>query len=596
MNRKRYTEIAPEDVLLDQANLPAYDKTQLEGRIVQSVGGGVLYTMSFLIFFVMVVFLYSTYKTQVVEGSIYAEKAENNRFESVPIFAPRGAIHDRNNVPLAWNTTDEAGDVGNRFYTEDGGFGNLLGYVKYPRKDKAGFYITRDTQPVGGVEEYYNDVLSGKPGSLYVETNARGKLVSETKADFPVKGKDLRITIDSDIQKIIYASIKRASLESGYAGGVGLIVDVRDGSILSAVTYPDFDANVMTTATNTEMIKNYLSDSRSVFLHRYTSGLYAPGSIVKPVFALAALKEGVVTPEEKILSTGKLTVPNPYNKGAFTVFKDWKAHGYTNVREAIAVSSDVYFYTVGGGVPGKTGLGISKLRDYAKAFGMGEVFENSFFASKKSVIPDPEWKAKVFDGDVWRLGDTYNSSIGQYGFQISPIQALAMTTILANEGKRLPVFKVTEEEPTRFAELDKNRVDAGSAIYTEIHEGMRLTVTAGTAQLLNIGNTKIAGKTGTAQTGVNNSHFNSWFMGFWPYTNPKYAVVYLLEKAPKSTTRGAAFYLRDMFASCKEYDCDLTLPKEKRINIAPVVNTNTATETTSTTASEELPAETYEAR
>lgn len=587
--KRKYTEIAPEDVLLDQANLPDYDKTQLEGRIVQSVGGGVLYTMSFLIVSIVGIFLYSAYKTQVVEGAVYAEKAENNRFESMPIFAPRGAIYDRNNIPLAWNTSDEAGGVDSRFYTKDGGFGNLLGYVKYPRKDKSGFYITRDIQPVGGVEEYYNEVLSGKPGSLYIETNARGKLVSETQADLPVKGKDLHVTIDSEIQKIIYASIKRASQESGYAGGVGLIVDVRDGSIVSAVTYPDFDANVMTTATDTDTIKNYLTDSRSVFLHRYTGGLYAPGSIVKPVFALAALKEGVVTPEEKILSTGKLTVPNPYRKDAFTVFRDWKAHGYTNVREAIVVSSDVYFYTVGGGVPGKTGLGISKLRDYSKAFGMGELFENSFFSSKASVIPDPEWKAKVFDGDTWRLGDTYNSSIGQYGFQISPIQALAMTTILANEGKQLPVFKVTEEEPTRYATLDKSKVEAGKRIYTEIHEGMRLTVTAGTAQSLNIGNIKMAGKTGTAQTGVNNSHFNSWFMGFWPYTNPKYAVVYLLEKAPKSTTRGAAFYFRDMLESCKEYECDLSLPKDKRINNIPPVEALNATETTS----DELPT-TYE--
>lgn len=584
MKRNKYTEIAPEDILLDQANLPAYDKTQLEGRLVQSVGGGVLYTMSVLVLAIVGIFIYSVYKTQVIEGDLYAEKAENNRFESIPIFAPRGAIYDRNDIPLAWNISDENGGVGSRFYTKDGGFGNLLGYVKYPRKDKAGFYITKDIQPVGGVEEYYNKVLSGQPGSIFIETNARGKFVSETKADFPVKGTDLHVTVDSEIQKIIYASIKKASLESGYTGGVGLIVDVRDGSIVSAVTYPDFDANTMTSATDTETIQNYLTDSRSVFLHRYTSGLYAPGSIVKPVFAVAALKEHIVTAEEKILSTGKLVVPNPYKKDAFTVFKDWKAHGYTNVREAIAVSSDVYFYTVGGGVPGKTGLGISKMRDYANAFGMGETFENSFFASKKSVIPDPEWKARVFDGDIWRLGDTYNSSIGQYGFQISPIQALAMVTILANEGKQLPVFKVTEEEPTRFATLDASKVDVGQDIYTEIHEGMRLTVTAGTAQTLNIGNIKIAGKTGTAQTGINNSHFNSWFVGFWPYTEPKYAIVYLLEKAPSSTTHGAAFYLRDMFEACKAYDCDLSLPKKNRIN-----NTANIPTELESSVSEEIP-------
>jgi penicillin-binding protein 2 len=400
---------------------------------------------------------------------------------------------------------------------------------------------------------------------LYIETNAVGKTVSETKADFPLKGKDLHLTIDSDIQKTMYASIRRASEESGYTGGVGLIVDVRDGSILSAVTYPDFDANIMTVATDTAAIQKYLTDSRSVFLHRYTSGLYAPGSIVKPVFALAALNEKIISPREKILSTGSLSVPNPYNKDKPTIFKDWKAHGYTDVREAIAVSSDVYFYTVGGGVPGQVGLGISKLRDYAKAFAMDNTLEGTFFSSKKGIIPDPEWKKRVFKGDDWRLGDTYNSSIGQYGFQMTPIQALSMTTLLALEGKSLPAFRVAKSEPVREIPVDTKLTDVGSDIYTEIHEGMRLTVTAGTAQGLNIDGLKIAGKTGTAQLGIGNSHINSWFMGFWPYTDPKYAIVYMLEKAPSSATHGAAFYLRNMFESCKTYACDLSIPKEDRV-------------------------------
>lgn len=589
MRKNKYTEIAPEDILLDQANLPAYDTTQLEGRIVQSVGGRVLYTISFLVICVVVVFAYSAYETQVLEGKTYVEKAENNRFDKIPIFAPRGAIYDRNKTPLAWNTNNEANDIGDRFYTEDGGFGNLLGYVKFPRKDKAGFYITHDTQPMGGVEEYYNEILSGKPGSLYIETNAVGKTVSETKADFPVKGKDIMLTIDGDIQKTMYASIKKASIESGYTGGVGLIVDVRDGSIISAVTYPDFDANVMTKSTDTPLIQKYLTDAGSVFLHRYTSGLYAPGSILKPVFALAALHENIITPEEKILSTGSLSVPNPYNKDKPTIFRDWKAHGYTNIREAIAVSSDVYFYTIGGGVPGKPGLGISKLRDYSKAFGLDNTLDNTFFSSKKSVIPDPEWKKRMFNGDEWRLGNTYHSSIGQYGFQITPIQALSMTTILANEGKSLPTFRIAQDEPVKNIPINTKMTDVGSDIYTEIHEGMRLTVTAGTAQGLNIGNLKIAGKTGTAQLGVGNSYINSWFVGFWPYVQPKYAVVYMLEKAPSSTKRGAAFYLKDVFQTCTSYDCDFSIAKkDRKNNTVPIVDDVDAVNETGSSSVDEV--------
>ena len=226
MKKQKYTEIAPEDILLDQANLPSYNRSQLEGRIVQSINAQVLYLISLGVCCVVGVFAYSAYRTQVIQGDVYAQKAENNRFESVPIFAPRGAIYDRNDVPLAWNTTEEDNPMGNRFYTTQGGFGNLLGYVKFPRKDKAGFYITHDTEPMGGVEEYFNNILAGKPGSLYIESDARGNVVSETKADFPVKGKDIRLTIDGDIQKAMYASIRQAAIESGYAGGVGLIVDV----------------------------------------------------------------------------------------------------------------------------------------------------------------------------------------------------------------------------------------------------------------------------------------------------------------------------------------------------------------------------------
>jgi cell division protein FtsI/penicillin-binding protein 2 len=140
-----------------------------------------------------------------------------------------------------------------------------------------------------------------------------------------------------------------------------------------------------------------------------------------------------------------------------------------------------------------------------------------------------------------------------------------MTTILATEGKRLPTFRIAKEEIVKDIPMDTKLTDVGPDIYTEIFEGMRLTVTAGTAQALNIEDLKIAGKTGTAQLGVGNSHINSWFIGFWPYINPKYAVVYMLEKAPSTATHGAAFYLRDVFQTCKDYGCDLSVPKEDRV-------------------------------
>ncbi len=561
-SKKKYVEILPEDVLIDAANLPSFDTSQLEGRVTGHIDSRFFTFLSALGILVITFFGYSAFDLQIKNGSFYSQKAENNRFEYIPLFAERGSIYDRNGKALAWNenSATSTNDFAQRKYVKDVPLGSLLGYVKYPKKDKKnGIYITDALTPTGGLEEYFNDILQGKEGSLYIETDAVGNVVSETTADAPQKGANLKLTIDLDMQKALYQSIHNASVESGYVGGVALIADVRDGSLVSAVTFPDFDSNVMTDGTDHELIQKYLTDKKSYFLNRYTDGLYAPGSIVKPMFALAALHEGIVTSEEKILSTGQLSVPNPYQPGKFTIFKDWKAHGYTDVREAIAVSSDVYFYTVAGGVPGKKGLGITKLTEYSNQFGLADTFSGTFFESKKSVIPTPEWKKKTFNGEDWRLGDTYNSSIGQYGFSITPIQALSMLMkmIRADEGyDTVPMFKLKQDDPVELIKLPEVVTKISKNNYIDIMEGMRMTVTTGTAQVLNFSEMKIAGKTGTAQLGAYNQYINSWFVGVWPYTEPRYVIVYLLEKGDSKNSKSASLYLSEAIRTCLAYSCD----------------------------------------
>ncbi|MEN9604425.1 MAG: hypothetical protein RJB39_110 [Candidatus Parcubacteria bacterium] len=565
--KKKYTEILPEHVLLDSANLPSFDKSQLEGRVTGAVDSSVFRFLFFVVILICILFGYSAFNTQVIRGAEYADKAERNRFESIPIFAERGSIYDRNDIALVWNESvaTNTDNFSKRIYEPDIAMGSLLGYVKYPKKDKKGFYITEAAEAVGGTEQYYNVLLQGSEGSLYIETDAVGNIISKTTADLPRKGQDVHLTIDSELQKLVYKAIEHASRESGYVGGAGLIVDVTDGSILSAVTYPDFDSNVMTEAVDHDLIQRYLTDKqKSYFLNRYTSGLYAPGSIVKPIFALAALNESIITPRERILSTGKLVVANPYQPDKPTIFKDWKAHGYTDVREAIAVSSDVYFYTVGGGVPGKKGLGITKLAEYAELFGFNNLNSDTFFSSKASVIPTPEWKKKIFNGEDWRLGDTYHSAIGQYGFSITPIQVLSMLTMLtqAGDGKSsYPLFHIDKTDEVTYVPFVDKIKKIPAEFYNEIAEGMRMTVTTGTGQALNFPELKVAGKTGTAQTGVRNEFINSWFVGFWPYTKPRYAVVFLLEKGSSTNTHGATAYLREVFDGCRAYSCDIVNKK-----------------------------------
>jgi penicillin-binding protein 2 len=264
---------------------------------------------------------------------------------------------------------------------------------------------------------------------------------------------------------------------------------------------------------------------------------------VKPFVAATALDLGVITPEKEILSTGSLIIPNPYNPDLPSVFKDWRAHGWTDMRNAIAVSSDVYFYQVGGGYEGQQGIGIARLDAYMQKFGFGVAPGSIFTDEAVGVVPTPEWKEAVFDGDPWRLGDTYNTSIGQYGFQVSPLQAVRATAAIANGGSLMTPLIKKDAKPQAVG------VGIGEADLQVVREGMRLAVTGpnGTVRALNVPGMSIAGKSGTAQTGVRNESMNSWVIGFWPYENPRYAFAVVLEKAPAGTLSGAPPAMQPFF-------------------------------------------------
>lgn len=143
-----------------------------------------------------------------------------------------------------------------------------------------------------------------------------------------------------------------------------------------------------------------------------------------------------------------------------------------------------------------------------------------------------------------------------------------MTMMLAKDAKNVPELKIRTDDETKYIEINDKLKKISSENYKEISEGMRLTVTAGTAQALNFEGLKLAGKTGTAQTGSRNQFINSWFIGFWPYTDPKYAIVYMLEKGPSTTKRGAASYLREFLQQCASYQCDFE-NKENVDNMIP---------------------------
>jgi len=343
------------------------------------------------------------------------------------------------------------------------------------------------------------------------------------------------------LQNKLFELIKNLAAQRGFSGGAAAIMNIENGEMLALTSFPEFDSTVMSEGENAAAIGRFNADERQPFLDRALDGLYTPGSIVKPFIASAALTENIITPEKSILSTGSISIPNPYNPDKESVFKDWKAHGYVNMREAIAVSSDVYFYEIGGGFGDQPGLGIARIKQYLELFGFGKADENNFLLDVKGTIPDPVWKAKTFNGEPWRIGDTYNTSIGQYGMQVTPMQALRATAAIANGGLLV--------EPTVLKDGNRGGVYSRSLglsddVLKVVREGMRGSVLSGTAANLNIGSVAVAAKTGTAELGTRKQYVNSWVEGFFPYENPKYAFVVLMEHGPHDNTVGALFVFR----------------------------------------------------
>jgi penicillin-binding protein 2 len=506
--------------------------------------------MAFSFLVIMILFGCRIFYLQIVEGKKYKNISENNRLHHSLVFAERGSITDRNGKLLAWNTVDPMQtEFSLRSYTDEPGMSHLLGYVKYPKKDKFGFYYNTEYSGFDGLEKYYNSILSGIDGLKITETDALQRSLSESVLRPPKKGEDVVLSIDQDAQKAMYLSVKEIANRSGFSGGAAIVMDVETGEVITSVTYPEYDSNVMTSGKDVEKINSYLHNSNNPFLDRVSDGLYTPGSIMKPIFAFAALSEGIISPEKQIESTGKLKVPNPYKPGEFSVFNDWKAHGWTDMRRAIAVSSDVYFYQIGGGYPGQKGLGIDNIDRYARLFGFGESIQNNFLTGKKGVIPTPQWKKENFNGDIWRLGDTYNTAIGQYGFQVTLVQVVRAIGAFANNGNLLIPTLFEKENSSKLMQKglithipsERVQIDNPDAKdwYRIVREGMRMTVTDGTMQVLNLPYVKIAGKTGTAQLGISKKNINSWAVGFFPYQKPKYAFAVMMEKGPSDALYGA---------------------------------------------------------
>ncbi len=542
----RQNDIDPEDIFLDSANLPGFAEHRFEGKMEKPISTATFRGARLVIIFIALVMIVRLWNLQVSEGTVYAEISENNRLASTVIFANRGVIYDRNGLPVASNAIKEEGsDFASRLYAPYKGLSHVVGYVKYPSADKSGVYYEKDYRGQAGVEKIYDSMLSGENGVKLVETDVAGNITSESVVSKPIDGDPINLSIDARVSDELYKVMNEAIEEREFVGGAAVIMNVQTGELLALLSVPEYDQNLLTSGDDAAAINEALTSDSKPFLNRPISGLYSPGSIIKPIVALAALNEGIISPEKEILSTGSISVPNPYDPSNPTIFLDWKEHGWTGMREAIAVSSDTYFYSIGGGYEDQEGLGITKLDEYLKLFGIEEETGIDLPGETSGLVPTPEWKRKVFNGDIWRLGDTYITSIGQYGTQVTPIEAVRFVAAFANGGKLLTPSVIKGGAPVPKERISKV-IKIPQSYWQVVKEGMREAVTYGTAVGLNVPYVEVAGKTGTAEIGSSKKYVNSWSVGFFPYQNPKYAFAVIMEKGPSDNQIGATSIMRQL--------------------------------------------------
>jgi penicillin-binding protein 2 len=539
--KDKYQVIEPDEILIDAANLPSFDTTRLEGKIEKPIERKTF--RGFLALFGILFIAASAQlgNLQIVGYDTFASRSEANRLEHEVILSERGLITDRNDVPLAENVPGDAG-VPTRKYPLGVSAAQIVGYVTYPKRDQNGYWYQDHTEGVVGIENLRNAELAGTNGLKISETDAQGGVVSGSIVRNAVAGSDVQLSIDSALQRELFDEVRKRSEESKWKGGAGAIMDIETGELMALASYPSFDPEIMSSGVPKEKVESALRDPRSPFLDRAISGLYAPGSVVKPFVAVAALEEQVISPEKKILSTGSISVPNPYDPKKPSIFKDWKAHGWVDMRHAIAVSSDVYFYEVGGGFEDQPGLGIAAIERYMRLFGIGRETGISLEGEENGTIPNPEWKAENFDGERWFLGDTYHTAIGQYGFQVTLLQLVRAVAAIANGGTLVtPVIEHTVATVKTSLGLSAQNLEI-------VREGMRQAVQEGTAQSLSMPGVHAAGKTGTAEVGVYKEATNSLVIGFFPYENPKYAFAVVMERAPAGTLQGAPAVMHNVLS------------------------------------------------
>ncbi len=418
-----------------------------------------------------------------------------------------------------------------RQYNNGPVFSHILGYLGKTNKDEVSQnkYFLDDYIGRNGIENTYENLLRGSYGEELVEIDNLGKRQKTLAVREPVVGKDVTLSIDSELQDKIYNSLKAKLSILSTSRAAAVAVNPLNGKILALVSFPSFDNNDFIKGLTPELFEKIIQNKNEPLFNRVISGNYPPGSTIKPLIASAVLEEEVINPDKQINCLGSISLFDKYNKNILWTYNDWKTHGMTDMIKAIAESCDVYFYTVGGGYGDINGLGIERIEKYLKLFGWGKNLGVDLPGEKGGFIPSSEWKLTT-KKEEWYIGDTYNTSIGQGDVLVSPLQVAMAISVIANGGKLFQPQLLNNAEP-KIINRDFIKKD-----YLEtVKKGMRESVISGSSRLLADLAVKAAGKTGTAQVSKTKDP-HSWFTVFAPYENPQIVLTILVENGGEGSS------------------------------------------------------------
>jgi len=484
--------------------------------------------------------------------------------EEVPYGAPYRPIVVRRNVErdkallVAQETSNLPGVSVEVESVRDYPYGPLLsqvlGYLlPIPEEEEQayreeGYDPSTDKIGSAGVEATYEDVLRGQKGEQVVEADVLGRVrrvVEERTA--PIPGENVHLTLDLALQQAAHEALERGLGEVASPRGAAIAMNPQTGEILAMASLPTYDNNVFVEGVTQRDLERWDDVHRPLFNHAAQVAV-PPGSVFKVVVASAVLQEGVATPQTGLSCPGRIVVPNKYypnDPGYAQPFYCWDrgGHGVQDVVGAIANSCDIYFYKVGGGFEETDfdGLGVGRIAEYARLFGLGEPSGVELPAEGAGLVPTADWKRHTYQ-ESWSTGDTYNFSIGQGFLEVTPLQMLNAVNAVANGGtlyRAQIVHHVTDAEGETTEPFEPEVVrslpveDEWLAL---VREGMEGAVAYGTAARRGqIEGLRIAGKTGTAQfcddimCGVGYEQpEHAWFTAFAPVEEPEISVIVFL--------------------------------------------------------------------